>query len=141
MLNDMRQLSFGARISDSFIELLRRQIIQAHREIPGASPCLCAQADNQALSREEAHALRIDLSKVQKIVPVNRLARPARLPKRVIRKQRAWVLHFDRREHSADTTFNIDGMKLHVSKRAQAELKDAVIFSVLGKIVVKHARI
>jgi hypothetical protein len=143
LIVDMRQLPFGARISDSFIELLRRQIVKAHREMPGASPCLCAQEnlDYQALSRGEAQALRFDLSKVQKIVPVNRLARPVRLPKRVISKQRLWVLRFDRREHSADATFNIDGMQLHISKRAQAELKDAAIFSVLGEIVVKYVRI
>ncbi len=94
------------------------------------------------MSRAEPEAMRIDLSKVQKIVPVNRLARTAKLPKRGIgRRQRVWVLRFDKREHPDDATFKIDGMQLHISKRAQAELKHATLFSAFDKIVVKYDRI
>jgi hypothetical protein len=56
-------------------------------------------------------------------------------------RERIWALRFEKYQHPAEATFNIDGMQLHISKRAQAELKNATLFCVFGKIVVKYARI
>jgi hypothetical protein len=140
----MRELPFGARISDSFVEFLRRQIVKAHREMPGTSPCLTAyeKAHDQTVSCGARQATRIDLFKDPKFVPINRLAPPAPHPKRpMIRNERVWLLVFDKHKHPVEATFNIDGMQLHISKRVQAELKNAKIFCVYGNIVVKHVHI
>jgi hypothetical protein len=138
----MRDLSFGARISDSFVELLRRQIVMAHRQMPGTSPCLCAEEkpNDPTVSRGGPQAIRIDLSKDPKIIPVNRLVPPTSPKRAVTSKERVWVLRFGF-QHPAQDTFNIDGMQLHISKRAQAELKGARLFCVFGEIVVKYVRI
>jgi hypothetical protein len=65
---------------------------------------------------------------------------PPTPPKRTaISRRRVWLLRFDF-QHPAEDAFNIDGMQLYVSKRAQAELKGARLFCVFGEIVVKYAR-
>ncbi len=135
----MRELPFGARIADSFVKKLKWETAQATEESPGVSPCLCVEEVRryQALGGRQPPARRIAFEEGPEIPAVNRLVPPAP-PPGVLIKERVWVLVFDRRQHSPEATFEIDGLELHISERAQAELKGATICVVNDKIVVTY---
>lgn len=141
----MRELSFGARISDSFVKKLKWETAKAIDESPGVMPCLCTEErtfhqycdGNEGQSKSK----RIDITQQPEIPAVNRLVRPRRTsPRAMIIRERAWVLLFHRRRPSPDAIFEIDGIELHISKGAQAELKGAVVKAVNDRIVVMHDR-
>ena len=150
----MRELPFGARIADSFVKKLKWETVKARDGSPGVLPCLCAE-ERQRQIWPQKQAQRIDFEKRPEIPGVNRLAPPA--PSRVeLIKERVWVIRFEKRmirvthalRHAAEvfrgpkpqpkTTFDIDGVELHISRQAQAELKGATILVVNDRIVVKY---
>jgi hypothetical protein len=136
----MRELPFGARISDSFVKKLKWETAKATEESPGAVPCLCVEERrrHETLGCREHGERPVDLfQQSPEIPPVNRLV-PCRPPPAMLIKERVWVLHFDKRKHPPKATFEIDGMELHISERAQVELKGATILVVNDKIVVKY---
>ena len=150
----MRELPFGARIADSFVKKLKWETLKARDESPGVLPCLCHQ-EKQRHVRTQAQAKRIDFEQRSTIPGVNRLVPPAS-PRAVLIKERVWVLCFDKRMTRAlrqaaevfrgrkdrpKTTFEIDGLKLHVSEQAQAKLKSSTIRVVNDKIVVAYDHI
>jgi len=150
----MRELPFGARIADSFVKKLKWETLKARDESPGVLPCLCHQ-EKQRHVRTQAQAKRIDFEQRPTIPGVNRLVPPAS-PRAVLIKERVWVLCFDKRMTRAlrqaaevfrgrkdrpKTTFEIDGLKLHVSEQAQAKLKGSTIQVVNDKIVVTYDHI
>ena len=135
----MRELTFGARIADSFVKMLKWETAKADNESPGVLPCLCAEERQrrQTLDGREGQPKRIDFEEGPETLTVNRLVAPA--PSRaMVVKERAWVLCFDKRKHPPEATFEIDGLELHISEKAQAELKGATIQVVNDKIVVTH---
>jgi hypothetical protein len=56
-------------------------------------------------------------------------------------KERAWVLRFNKGRPPPKAIFEIDDVELHISERAQAELKGSIIQVVNDKIVVTYDRI
>lgn len=134
-----RELPFGARITDSFVKKLKWETAKADENLPGALPCLCVEEQKRYLNVGDKRAAveRIDFGKGPEVPPTNRLvsARPSRV---LVVKERVWVLLFDRRTSLPETTFEIDGLELHISKLAQAELKGATISVVNDSIVVTH---
>src|SRR5690242_12767742 len=124
----MRELPFGARITDAFVKKLKWESARANEELPGALPCLCVEEQKRYLTvrGKSAAVERIDFEKGPEIPPTNRLvsAKPS-LP--IVVKERVWVLLFDRRPHPPEATFEIDGLELHISRLAQAELKGATV--------------
>jgi hypothetical protein len=125
-------------MSVSFLHLLRRKIAKALPESPGAVPCLCAE-ERVEYQRSSSSRARVDFSKDADIVPGNRLAPPERATQPVVlSKDRFWVLRFKKLAHSAATTFEVCGMRLHISKKAQVELKGATLYSALDKILVRY---
>ena len=138
----MRELSFGARISDSFVKKLKWETAQASEESPGVLPCLCAEERErrQNCDCNEGQSKRIDIAEGPEIPTVNRLVPPT--PSRLMLiKERAWVLRFDKRSHPPKAIFEIDDVQLHISERAQAELKGSIIQVVNDRIVVTYDRI
>jgi len=135
----MRELPFGARISDSFVKKLKWDTAKANEEWPGVLPCLCVEEirRHQTLGGREPKARRIAFEEGPEIPPVNRLV-PSTPPPVMLIKERVWVLAFGRRKHGPEATFEIDGLELHISERAQAELKGATIRVVNDKIVVTY---
>ena len=131
----MIELAFGARLSVSFLHLLRRSIA---RESPGTEPRLCAE-ERVDYRRSGSSGARVDFSKAAKIIPTNRLAQPspATWPA-ILSKKRSWVLRFEKPTHQAEATFEVCGMRLHISKKAQAELKGGTLYSALDKIYVRY---
>lgn len=148
----MRELPFGARIADSFVEMLKWETLKARDKSPGVQPCLCIEERQRHVWPQE-QAKRIDFEKRPDVPSVNRLAPPAR-PRVELVKERAWVLRFDKRmtralqntaealrgrKHRPKTTFEIDdGLVLRVSERAQAQLKGSTIEVVNDTIVVTY---
>jgi len=63
---------------------------------------------------------------------------PCTSPAVILIKERVWRLAFDSQKHPAEATFEIDGLELHISEQAQAELKGATILVVNDEITVKH---
>src|SRR4029077_14237117 len=104
----MRELPFGARISDSFVKKLKWDTIKANEESPGVLPCLCVEEIRryQALGRREPEGKRIDFEEGPEIPAINRLVPPTPPPVMLI-KERVWVLYFDRRKHPPEATFEI----------------------------------
>ena len=135
----LRELPFGARISDSFVKKLKWETAKANQESPGVLPCLCVEERQRrsTLDRRRPQERRIDFEKGPEIPPSNRLV-PTTPPHGTLIKERVWVLFFDRRKHSPEATFEIDGLELHISERAQAELKGATILVVNDEIVVTY---
>ena|ERR1044071_9097324 len=136
----MRELPFGARISDSFVKKLKREAAKANEEWSGVLPCLCAEEKQryQTLGREKQQARPVNLfQQPAEIPPVNRLV-PPRPPPAMLIKERVWVLYFDKRKHPPEATFEIDGQKFHISERAQAELKGATLRVLNDEIVVTY---
>ena len=135
----MRELPFGARVSVSFLDLLKQAAVKANAEWPGVLPCLCAEEKcrYETLGSGEARETRIDFERALEVAPVNRLAVPRREPQILI-KERVWVISFAKRKHPPHTMFNLDGVELHVSERAQTELKGATLTVIDGKIVANY---
>ena len=134
----LRELPFGARISDSFVKKLKWETAKAKEESPGVLPCLCVEETqrHQTLGGKEPHAARIAFEEGPEIPPVNRLV-PSASPPVMLIKERVWRLTFDSRKHPPEATFEIDGLELHISQRAQSELKGGTILVVNDKIVVR----
>jgi len=135
----LRELPFGARISNSFVKKLKWETAKANEESPGVLPCLCVEERQRhlTLDRSGPQEKRIDFEEGPEFPPTNRLA-PTTPPPRRLSKERVWVLCFDSRKHSPEATFEIDGLELHISKRAQEELKGATILVMNDKIVVTY---
>jgi hypothetical protein len=113
---------------------------KAYTEMPGTEPCLCAE-ERVDYRRASSVGPRVDFSKDAEIIPTNRLGptKPTTQPVS-LSKERFWVLRFEKRAHSAETTFEVCGMRLHISKKAQAELKGGTLYSALDKIFVRYVR-
>jgi len=138
----MRELPFGARISNSFVKKLKWETAKANDESPGVLPCLCAEeiTRHENCDCNEGVSKRIDIAKRPEIPTVNRLVPPT--PSRVMQiKERAWVIRFEKRRPPPKAIFEIDDVELHISERAQAELKGSIIQVVNDRIVVTHDRI
>src|SRR5690349_14491581 len=106
----MRQLPFGARVSDEFIEHLKRETAKAKAESPEVFPCLWVEEATLRVSCGcGPQTTRMDFEKSTEITPVNRLAlgtRPAPLI-----KERICVLFLagalmSRKQHSISTVCN-----------------------------------
>src|SRR5262245_53431561 len=135
----LRELPFGARISDSFVKMLKWETAKANEELPGALPCLCIEETQhyETCSSRQSHTARITLEENPEVPFINRLL-PVKSPPVKLIKQRVWRLAFDNRKHPPEATFEIDGLELHISQKAQVELKGATILVVNDKVVVKH---
>jgi hypothetical protein len=135
----MRELPFGALITDSFVKKLKWETAKANEDLPGALPCLCVEEQKRYLTvgSKAAAAKRIDFGKGPEVLPTNRLVSTRPAPPIVV-KERVWVLLFDKRTHRPEATFEIDGVELHISKLAQAELKGATVSVVNDRIIVTH---
>ena|ERR1041385_70923 len=136
----MRELPFGALISDSFVKKLKWETAKANEEWSGVLPCLCVEEKQrlEAVGEKQQHSRPVDLfQQIPEIPPINRLV-PNKTAPSVLIKERVWVLFFDKRKHPPEATFEIDGVQLHISERAQAELKGATIRVVNDEIVVTH---
>ena len=136
----MRELSFGARISDSFVKKLKWETAKANEEWSDVSPCLCVEEKrrHETLGTKDEHARPVDLfQEAPEIRPVNRLV-PPRPHAAMLIKERVWILCFDKRKYPPEATFEIDGVQLHISELAQAELKGATLRVVNDKIVVTY---
>ena len=131
----LRELPFGARISDSLVKKLKWETAKANEESPGALPCLYVQ-EIRSYENVRPNAARIEFTKCPEIAPINRLV-PSTSPLVEIKK-RVWVLKFGICKHSRETTFDIDGLELHISELAQAELKGATILVLSDNILVKY---
>src|ERR1022692_1641702 len=132
----MRELPFRARVSDSFIEMLKQASANATAEWPGVLPCLCADEKRQNADCGEPREKRINFEHPIESVAINRLA-PRRAPPILI-TERVWVVCFNKREYAPQTTFNLEGLKVHIDEQAQAELKGATLNIVNGKIVATY---
>jgi hypothetical protein len=141
----MRELSFGARIADSFVKKLKYETAKATDACPGVLPCLCVEERerHESFEADKGQSKRIDIGEAPEIPAVNRLVPPT--PSRVmVIRERAWVLRFlrfDKRKPPAEAIFEIDDVELHISARVQAELKGSMIQVVNDKIVVMYDRI
>lgn len=125
-------------MSVSFLHLLKRKIAKALIESPGAVPCLCAE-ERVEYKRSSSSGGRADCSKDADIIPHNRLAPPERATQPVVMStDRFWVLRFKKRARSVATTFEVCGIRLHISKKAQVELKGGTLYSALDKIFVRY---
>jgi hypothetical protein len=134
------ELPFGARISVSFLHFLRRSTAKAHKESPGTEPRLCAE-ERVDYRRPGSGGARVDFSKDAEIFPTNRLAQPSpRTQPASVSKERFWVLRFEKPAHEAETTFEVCGVQLHISREAQIELKGGTLYSALDKIYAKYER-
>ncbi|HSU52525.1 MAG TPA: hypothetical protein VLT36_00540 [Candidatus Dormibacteraeota bacterium] len=151
----MRELPFGARLTDSFVEMLKWETLRARHYSPGVQPCLYTQEiERRVQPREQAR--RINFAKGEEIPGINRVEPPPASHVEVI-KEHVWVLRFDGRttrirralrhaaevlrgrKHRSKTSFEIDdGLELHISERAQAQLKGSTIEVVNDSIVVTY---
>ena len=132
----MRELPFRARVSDSFIEMLKQASANATAEWPRVLPRLCADEKRQNADCGEPKEKRINFEHPIESVSINRLA-PRRAPPILI-TERVWVVCFDKREYTPQTTFNLDGLKVHIDEQAQADLKGATLNVVNGEIVATY---
>jgi hypothetical protein len=138
----MRELPFRARIADSFVKMLKWETAKAIDESPGVLPCLCVEESQRrkTLDPREGQPRRIDFGAGPEIPAINRLA-PSTSSRVVVIKERAWVVCFGKRKYPPKATFEIDGLELHISERAQAELSGSTIRVEGDKIVVTYERI
>ena len=136
----MIELPFGARISVSFVHLLRRDTAKAHKKSPGTEARLCAE-DRVDYRRSGSSGARVDFSKKVEINPVNRLAqpRPATQPA-TLGKERSWVPRFESPAGQAEATFEVCGIPLHISRDAQVELKGGTLYAALDQVYVRYER-
>lgn len=138
----MRELSFGARIADSFVKKLKWETAKATDESPGVLPCLCLEErTSQHCDGDKEAAKRTDISQATEVPAINRLAPPAPpRPRVMIIRERTWILRFEKGRPSPETLFEIDQVELHISERAQAALKGAIIEVVNDRILVRYDR-
>jgi len=137
----MRELPFGAWLSESFIKKLKWESVKAIDESAGVLPCLCVEERQhyEAVGATKSRAKRTAFEEGADIPPVNRLAQPK--PQfRMLIKERIWVLQFNKHRYSKRARFEIDGLELHISEEAQIELRGATIRVVNDKIVVSYER-
>jgi hypothetical protein len=132
----IRELPFGARITDSFVKKLKWETAKAYEDLPDAMPCLCAEEESRHVSGR-APPKRIDFEKGPEIPTTNRLILATPSPV-VLIKERGWVLCFDMRPTPPEDVFGIDGVRLHIPRQAQWELKGATVSVVNDRIVVTH---
>ena len=141
----MRELPFGARISDAFVKKLKWDTAKADAESPGVLPCLFIEEGpwQQTLDDDDrkAQAERIDFEKDTDVPPINRLVPHSLSASRTSLKEIFWVLQFNTFKYPPEATFEIDGVELHISKQIQALLQGATIHVVSDKIVVTDGRI
>jgi hypothetical protein len=134
----MHELRFGARLSESFIEMLKQAAAKATAEWPGVLPCLCIgetrQYEDAAQSAPSAE--RINFERIPDCAPINRLV-PQREPP-ILVTERFWAVCFDKRRYTPQTTFLIDGLEVHVDEQAQSDLKGVTLDFVNGKIVAHY---
>jgi hypothetical protein len=135
----MRELQFGARITDSFVKKLKWETAKAIEDLPGALPCLCVAEQKRYVTAggKAAAAKRIDFVEGPEIPPTKRLI-PATPSPVVLGKERVWVLCFDTRPPPPEDIFGIDGVRLHIPRAVQWELKGATVSVVNDQIVVTH---
>jgi hypothetical protein len=135
----MRELPFGARISEAFVKKLKWDTAVAETEAPGTLPCLCMKEGPwQTLDESKALEERIDLEKNADVPPINRVApHSADLPASfAAMKKIFWALEFDACKYSPESTFEIDGVELHVPKKIQTLLQGRIIHVVSDEILV-----
>jgi hypothetical protein len=134
----VRELPFGARIADSFVKKLKWETAKASEDSPDALPCLCIEEQKRYVTAGGRAAVkRIDFEKGPEIPPTNRLI-PATPSPVVLARERVWVLCFDTRPAPPDDIFGIDGVRLHIPRAVQWELKGARVSVVNDRIVVTH---
>jgi hypothetical protein len=135
----LRDLPFGARISDSFVKKQKWETLKANEELPGVLPCLCVEERQRhpSIDRRGPQDKRINFEEGPPIPPTNRLFQTTP-PSETLIKERVWVLYFDSREHSPEATFEIDGVELHIPEQEQADLDGATILGVNDEIVVTY---
>lgn len=141
----MRELPFGARISEAFVKKLKWDTALAETEAPGTLPCLCMEEGpwQQPIDEKKAQAIRVDLEHDTEVLPINRVASPASALTASFTAFREilWVLQFNASKYPPEATFEIDGLVLHISKQIQSVLKGAMVHVVSDKIVVTDGRI
>ena len=135
----MRELSFGARITDAFVKKLKWETAKANEDSPGALPCLCVEEKRRYVGARAAAVKRADFEEGPEIPPTNRLM-PATPSPVVVVKERVWVLCFEERPAPPEDIFGIDGVRLHIPRAVQWELKGATVSVVNDRIVVTHGR-
>jgi|SRR6516164_6466728 hypothetical protein len=126
-------LSFGARISDSFVEMLKSTTAQARAEWPGALPYLCVEERRHSeISGTETRNKRVDFALELKCASVNRTSEE-RPP--ILVTERFWVIRFDRKKWPENMSFLLDGLEVHIDLEEQRELKGTRLDFVNYKIV------
>ena len=131
----MRELSFGARITDSFVKKLKWETAQASDESRDALLCLCVEERQHKHCCDHKEEKAIDVEPGAEIPAVNRLVPPT--PSRfVFIKQRAWVLRSKEQRPAANVIFQIDNVQLHIPEQTQAELKGSIVDVQDDRIVV-----
>ncbi|SRR5258708_979350 len=137
----MRELPFGARFSDSFVEMLKQAAAKAKAERPGALPRLFLKEKREyrTQSRREPTGKRIDFDHELEAVPINRLASAG--GRCMVVTERLWMLCFDKIEWATEMTFDLDGVVLHIDQQAQAELRGATLESLNGRIIARYKTI
>src|SRR5438132_1152858 len=112
----MRELPFGARVSDSFIEMLKQATANATAEWSGVLPRLWVDEKRhyETAGRGEPREKRINFEHEIEFVPINRPA-PRRAPP-ILVTERVWVVCFDKRKYTPQTTFNLDGLEVHIDE-------------------------
>jgi len=107
-------------------------------ENPGAEPRLCAQ-ERFDQRRSSSRGERVDFSHDAEIIPTNRLAQADTVrPPAAVSKVRVWVLRFDKPAQPSEASFDVCGIRLHISYTAQAQLKGGTLYAALDKIYVNY---
>src|SRR5882724_1660002 len=119
----IHELSFGAKISDSLVEMLKRATASAQAEWEGALPCLCLAERGycDAGGIGQPSEKRINFERESESVPsVNRLEK---YPPHLSVTEFIWMVCFDKRKWPPQTTFVLDGVEVHIDQEAQASMK------------------
>ena len=137
----MRELPFGARFSDSFVEMLKQTAVKATAEWPGALPRLFLEEkrEHRTPSRREPTGKRIDFDHELEAVPINRVASSG--GRCMVVTERLWELCFDKIEWAPEMTFELDGVILHIDEQAQIELKGATLEFRNNRIIATYETI
>jgi len=137
----MRELPFGARFSDSFVEMLKQTAAKATAEWPGALPRLFLEEkrEHRTPSRREPTGKRIDFDHELEAVQINRLASSG--GRCIVVTERLWALCFDKIEWAPEMTFDLGGVKLHIDQQAQTELKGATLEFLNNRIIATYETI
>jgi hypothetical protein len=125
-------LPFGARVSDSFVEMLKSNTAQAQAEWPGALPFLCVGERQYCKNPGPALNKRIDFALPLKCPDLNRITAEN---SRILVTERFWAVCYDRKKWPEHMTFFLDGLEVHIDLEEQQELKEARLDFVNYKIV------